>query len=377
MSQETATEPKRWHGRRHVRASVLLSLLLVLAAAFLAARAWRARSQPNSQLHAARPLNRDAQELYLQGKHFLTHRGGATRETQMESVALFEKAIEKDPSFALAYAGLASAYNGMAHSEVLNYIEAFSKAKIAAKKALEINPNLAEAHAALADTLVELDWDWSDAGTEFRRAIDLDANSPLVHFAYARYLAKLARFPEAIAEANIGLQLDPTSLVAYHMVAYCNYGARQYDKGLEEIGKAAELNLISPNSYIHWDIGILYLQKNKLQKAIGEFRTLGDLSTPTVLGFLGNAYARAGQRSEALQSISNLKEFVAKEGIGTYEIALVYTGIGCKDDAFSWLEKSYKLRDKNITYLLFEPALDSLRSDLRFRDLVRRVGLPD
>ena len=157
------------------------------------------------------------------------------------------------------------------------------------------------------------------------------------------------------------------------MVAYGYYGARQYDKGLEEIGKAAELNLISPTSYIHWDIAMLYLQKQAFQKSIAEFQILGNL--PTVLGFLGNAYARAGQRREALGCISKLKDFVAKEGIGSFEIAIVYTGLGCKDDAFAWLEKSYKLRDKNLTYLLFEPALDPLRSDPRFADLLRRVGL--
>ena len=355
-----------------VRAAVLTLLALLSVAAFVGVRASRGRLHLSKPQPSVPSINPEAQKLYVQGRYFLA-RGGTTLEKQMEAVACFEDAIEKDPNFALPYAGLATAFNGMAHSEVMNYVEAHSKAKLAAKKALEIDPNLAEAHAGLADALVELDWNWPEAGIEFRRAVALTPNSPFVHFDYARYLAKLARFPEAVAEAQKGLEINPTSLVAYHMVAYCYYGARQYDKGLQEIGKAAELNLISPNSYIHWDIAMLYLQRNRLQKAIQEFQLVGNL--PTVLGFLGNAYARAGQRKEALQSISQLKQFVAKDGIGSYEIAVIYTGLGCKDDAFAWLEKSYRLHDKNITYLLFEPALDPLRSDRRFADLLRRVGL--
>ena len=324
--------------------------------------------QEQARLTLAQPINLEAQELYLQGRYFL-NRGGSDEE----AIGYFEKAIEKDPSFALAYAGLAAGYNDLGQSGSLNYIEAYSKAKAAAMKAIEINGDLADGHAALAYDLIDLDWGWTAAGNEFRRALELNPNSGPVHSAYALYLARLGRSPEAIAEAERGLQLDPISLVAHHMVAYCYYSSRQYDRALDQIRKASELNLVSPDSWIHWTLSIIYRDKGSYEKAIEEFRILGDL--PHVLGHLGNAYARAGHRAEARQTVSTLRDYVQKHGVGTYEVALVYAGLGDKDEAFAWLEKSYKVHDKGLTYLKLDPCVDPLRSDPRFQNLLHRVGL--
>jgi len=324
--------------------------------------------QEQARLSPAQPVNLEAQELYLQGRYFL-NRGGPSQD----AIEYFEKAIEKDPSFALAYAGLAASYNDEGQAGSLNYFEAYSKAKIAAKRAIEINGDLADGHAALAYALLDLDWDWTAAGNEFRRALELNPNSGPVHSAYALYLARLGRSSEAIAEAERGLQLDPISLVAHHMVAYCYYSARQYDLALDQIRKASELNLVSPDSWIHWTLGIIYRDQGNYEKAIEQFRILGEL--PHVLGHMGNAYARAGQRAEASETILKLKDRVQKNGVGTYEIALVYAGLGNKEEAFAWLEKSYKMRDKGLTYLKLDPCMDPLRSDPRFTNLLRRVGL--
>lgn len=324
--------------------------------------------QEQARLTPTQPIDPEAQELYLQGRYFL-NRGSSDDD----AIGYFEKAIQKDPSFALAYAGLAGSYNDLGQAGALNYFEAYSKAKTAAKKAIEIDPDLADGHAALAYSLLDLDWDWTEAGNEFRRALELNPNSGTVHSAYALYLARLGRSAEAISEAERGLQLDPISLNAHHAVAYCYYGARQYDKALEQIRKASELNLVTPNSWIHWTLGIIYSGKANYEKAIEEFRILGDL--PHVLGHMGNAYASAGQSTEATQTISKLKDYVQKHGVGTYEIALVYAGLGEKDEAFAWLEKSYKAHDKGLTYLKMDPCVDSLRSDPRFQNLLHRVGL--
>lgn len=194
--------------------------------------------QEQARLTPAQSIDPEAQELYLQGMYFL-HRGGPDKDT----VGYFEKAIEEDPSFALAYAGLAASYNDLGQAGSLNYVEAYSKAKTAATKALELDSDLAEGHAALAYSLVDLGWDWTAAGNEFGRALELNPNSGPVYSSYALYLARLGRSSEAIAEAEKGLQLDPISLGAHHQVAYCYYAARQYDRALDQIREASELNL--------------------------------------------------------------------------------------------------------------------------------------
>ena len=324
--------------------------------------------QEEARLTPTRPINAEAQDLYLQGRYFL-NRGGPDKDT----IGFFEKAVEKDPSFALAYAGLSASYNDLGQAGSLNYAEAYSKGKTAAKKAIELDEGLAEGHAALAYSLVDLDWDWIAAGKEFRRALELNPNSGPVHSTYALYLARQGRSDEAISEAERGLQLDPLSLTAHHIVAYCYYGAREYDKALDQIRKASELNLVTPDSWIHWTLGIIYRDKGNYEKAIEEFRVLHD--SPHFLGHMGNAYARAGRVKEASQIVSRLKDYVQQDGVGTYEVALIYAGLGDKDEAFAWLERSYKVRDKGLTYLKLDPGMDPLRSDPRFQRLLHRVGL--
>lgn len=324
--------------------------------------------QEQARVTPTRPISQEAQDLYLQGRYFLN----LGRPYENESIRYFEKSIEEDPSSALAYAGLAMDYIHLGQGGSLNYVEVYSKAQIAAKKAIEIDPNLAEGHAALAYSLTDLDWDWTAAGREFHKALELNPNSGPVHSNFALYLARLGRSTEAISEAEKGLQLDPMSLTAHHVVAYCYYGARQYDKALEQIRKASELNLVTPDSWIHWTLGIIYRDKGSYEKAIEEFRVLHD--DPHSLGHLGNAYARAGELKEASQIISRLKSYVHQNGVGTYEVALIYAGLGDKDEAFAWLEQSYKVRDKGLTYLKLDPGMDPLRSDPRFQSLLHRVG---
>ena len=332
------------------------------------------RPQEQSGPGAAQPTGPDVQDLYLQGQYFLNR---ASPFSDREALGYFQNAIEKDPSFAPAYAGLAAVYYDLGQGAALAYSEAYSKAKAAARKAIELNSNLAEGHAVLADVLIDSDWDWTAAEAEFHRALALNPSSSSAHFAYALYLAKLGRTREAIPEAETGLKLDPISLAAHHNVAYCYYADRQYDRALEPIRRAADLNLITSSNWNapHWDLGVIYVEKGNFQKAIDQFRIIGDL--PHVLGHMGNAYARAGQIEDANQMIAKLRAYVKKGGLGTYEIALVYAGLGDKEEAFAWLEKSYQLRDKGLTFLKFDPCVDPLRSDPRFQSLLLRVGLAD
>jgi TolB-like protein/Tfp pilus assembly protein PilF len=315
------------------------------------------------------PTDPAAQDLYLQGEYFL-NRGGFFNQG---AIGYFQKAIEKDPSFAPAYAGLAATYWSLGEYGLLEYSKAYSQAEVAARKAIELDKSLAEGHAVLAQTLMDSDWDWTAAEIEFRRALELNPSSSATRFAYAHYLTKMGRAQEAISEAETGLKLDPMSPRGYDRVAHAYYFSRQYDRALESVRGAAELYFKSPDNPLYWDLAVVYVEKGNLQKAIDQFRAIGDL--PHVLGHLGNAYARAGEIENANQMIARLRVHVKKEGLGAYEIALVYAGLGNKDEAFAWLEKSFPVRDKGLTFLKVDPCVDPLRSDPRFQNLLRRVGL--
>jgi TolB-like protein len=328
------------------------------------------KTQARTSAATAHPTDPEVQDAYLQGEYFL-NRGSP--DSYQEALGYFRNAIEKDPSFAPAYAGLAAVYWELGENGLLEYSKAYSQAELAARKAIELDSNLAEGHAVLAETLVDFDWDWAAAEAEFRRSLELNPSSSTARFAYAHYLAKIGRAPEAISEAETGLKLDPISLNAYDDVAYIYYACRQYDRGLETIRQAAELYRTSPDNPLHWDLAVIYVEKGNFQRAIDQFQVIGDLPHP--LGHMGNAYARAGQIEKANQMIAKLRVHVAKDGLGTYEIALVYAGLGRKDEAFAWLEKSYQVRDKGLTFLKIDPCVDPLRSDPRFQNLLHRVGL--
>jgi TolB-like protein/Tfp pilus assembly protein PilF len=323
--------------------------------------------------HTAPTTDPAVEDVYLRGQYSLNR--SSRPEPYQEALGYFHKAIEKDPSFAPAYAGLAGAYWALGENGLLEYSKAYSQAKLAARKAIELDGNLADGHAVLAETMADFDWDWTGAEAEFRRAIELNPSSSTARFAYAHHLAKMGRAQEAIAEAETGLKLDPISLDAYDNVAFVYWAARQYERGLEAIRQAAGLGLYraSRDNPLHWDLAVLYVEKGDFEKAIDQFQLMADLPHP--LGHMGNAYARAGQIEKASQVIAKMRVYVANDGVGTYEIALIYAGLGRKDEAFAWLEKAYQVHDKGLTFLKMDPCVDPLRSDPRFQNLLRRVGL--
>jgi len=207
-----------------------------------------------------------------------------------------------------------------------------------------------------------------------RRALELNPNSASVHATYAFYLERVGRLPEAIAEAKRILQLDPVSSRSFITAGILYYFAHQYEQALTQLQRASALEPNPPAFLFPFPLGVIYAEKGMYGEAVGEFQKLGD--KPHALGHMGNVYARMGKVTEAHGTISKLEEHVQKSGIGRYEIALVYAGLGEKDEAFAWLEKSIAAHDKGLTYLKIDPCVNPLRSDLRFDGLVRRVGLP-
>jgi tetratricopeptide (TPR) repeat protein len=261
----------------------------------------------------------------------------------------------------------------MGEGGAMVYATAFYKQKTEAAKAIELDESLPDGHDELANAAMNLSWDWATAAKEFHRAQELNPSSAAVHERYAVYLERMGKLPDAMAEAERGVELDPISARSFRDAGFTYYFSRRYDQALSMIRRAHALNINLPDE--GFLLGDIYAEKGMYEKSIGEFRKLGD--SPHSIGHLGNAYARAGQTDAARNAIAQLQKSISKQGgVGMYEMALVYAGLGDKNEAFTWLEEAYKMRNEGLTNLKIDPCLDPLRSDPRFNDLMRRVGLP-
>jgi TolB-like protein len=321
--------------------------------------------QEQARLAHLRSMEPFAQDMYLQGK--LRLNSGDING----AIDFFQKAIKADPNAAQAYAALADCYGWMGESGRLGYLEAFSRQKDAAARAVELDDSLPEGHLELADAAMDLNWDWATAAKEFNRARELNSNSVLVHDKFAIYLLRTGKLSDAIAETNRALELDPVSGRAFRNAGFVNYFSRQYDQALALLNGVHSESVQVPEDTFLW--GDIYAEKHMYPQSIVEFLKDGD--SPHALGHLGNAYARAGQPDAALRTIALLEGHVRADGVGAYEIALVYAGLNQKNKAFDWLEQAYQTHDEGLTNLMIDPCLDPLRSDPRFAGLERRVGL--
>jgi DNA-binding winged helix-turn-helix (wHTH) protein/TolB-like protein/Flp pilus assembly protein TadD len=317
--------------------------------------------------------NAEAYQLYLKGRYFWNKR---TEDGFKRGVELFKQAVEKDSSYALAYAGLADSYIGLTFYNFAAPHEAMPRAKEAAMSAIRIDETLAEAHASLAHVRVNYDWDWADAQKEFKRSIGLNPDYATAHEWYGiHYLTPREQFDEAIQEMKRAQELEPTSLVMNTFLGAALYFARRYDQAIEQCQRTIEMD---PNFAVaHWHLGLAYVQKEMVNEAIDEFKRAIALSgdSPLMTAALGHAYAKAGKKNEALIVLDGLGELSKHHYVSSYEIATIYVALGEKEQAFQWLEKSYGERCFHQIYLKVWPEFDSLRSDPRFQDLLRRIGL--
>jgi TolB-like protein/tetratricopeptide (TPR) repeat protein len=321
--------------------------------------------QEQARLARIRPIDPEAQDFYLHGMIQLD------ADDCKSAIAFFNEAVTRNPGYAQAHAALANCYGRLGESGQMAYKDAFSRQKTEATKAVELDESLPEGHAELANTAMTLDWDWAAAATEFHRALELNPNSAVVHQKYAFYLVRTGQPREALAEVERGVDLDPVSGRSFHFEGFVDYFSRQYDQVLSLVKTVRGLDVNPPDwSFL---LGDVYAEKGMFPESIGEYLKSGN--GPDSLGHLGNAYARAGQAGAAHKTIAQLGRDVEKDGVGRYEIALVYTGLGDKQEAFKWLEEAYNAHDVGLVYLKVDPCLDPLRSDPRFDDLLRRVGL--
>jgi eukaryotic-like serine/threonine-protein kinase len=313
----------------------------------------------------------EAYRLCLRSRYELVN--GRKGESFKRAVEYAQQAIERAPTYAPAYAALATAYSWLANLGFLATREAMSRAKMAALKALEIDESLPEAHMALARVRFVLDWDWAGADRGYTRAIELNPNSADAHGEYNVYLYAMGRFQEGLAHAERTVELDPLTPGRRGYIGWTYYYAHEFDQALGVFRESLEFN-----PELTLPLGWIYREKGMYEQAIAEFRRQLEAQPghPFLLGHLGNAYARAGRGREARECLRELKERLKDAKVGTYEVALIYTGLGEKDPAFEWLEKAYGERDQGMIFLRVDPPLDPLRSDPRFRDLLRRMNFP-
>ena len=316
--------------------------------------------------------NPEAHQLYLKGHYYASR---YTKDGFNKGIDYFEQAIAKDPNFARAYSGLAFCYLNQT-DWVFAPKESVPKVRQALERALQIDETLAEAHTMQAMLLLQYDWDFAAAEREFRRAIQIDPNYALGRSFLAWYLAAMGRFDESIAEDKRAMEIDPLSAAVNADLGWDLYMARRYDEAIDQLRKAIDLE---PNYWVsHVLLGRSYEQKGKWQEAIVEFEKARQIesSIPEVLAALGHGYAMSGRRTEAMQIIHDLQERSQKEFVPSFSIATIYIGLGMKEEAIQHIIKAYEERSYYMIYLKVDPLLDSVRSDPRFVDVMRRVGHP-
>jgi len=322
-------------------------------------------------LEPKRPVNRKAYELYLKGSHFENQ---STEAGLKKGREYFQQAIDTDPGYALAYAGLANSFDLLGGFSLLPAREVFPKAEAAATKALSMDGSLAEAHAALGYAMLLYDWNWAAAETELKQSIKLNPNSAINHTYYGLYFETVGQAQEAIAEMERARERDPLSLSINTELGVAYRDARYYDRAIEQCRKTVELDQnFSP---AHWCLGMAYASKKMYKEATDELLTARATGgCPCELAALGYTYAAAGQTISARSVLRELERRSEQGYPLSYLISEVYAGLGENDHAFAWLNRAYKERDGQLTWLKLDPMIDSLRPDPRFSDLLRRVGL--
>jgi serine/threonine protein kinase/tetratricopeptide (TPR) repeat protein len=317
--------------------------------------------------------NVEAYQLYLKGRH---HWNKWTEEGFYKAIEYFQQAVEKDPSYALAYTGVADSYVLLGWNSYLPPKEAFPKAKAAATTALQLDPELAEAHTPLAAVLWLHDWRWDEAQTEFKRSLELCPTYATANHWYAEYVMTMGRHEEAMARMKKTQDLDPLWIIINVAVGWAFYHARRYDDAIEQLRRTIELE---PNYPVTcWILGLLLRKTGRYELAIAEGEKAVKLSggSPLMRAALAHTLGTAGRTTEARQILEDLTKLAKQKYVAPHFFAGIHIGLGEHERAIDYLEKSYEEHSHWLIYLRMDPSMDGLRDNPRFQDLLGRVGLP-
>jgi TolB-like protein/DNA-binding winged helix-turn-helix (wHTH) protein/Tfp pilus assembly protein PilF len=368
-----STEKQLWGRSYEVELRDILALQKEVARSIVQEIRIELTAHEQAVLKNVNRVDPDAYEAYLKGRYFWNKR---TADGLKRAIDNFNEAVQKDPNYAPAYAGLADAYAlaGDWQYGVLSPREAYPKAKAAATEALALDNTLGDAHTSLAWCLDGFEWSWESAGREFRRGIELDPGYATGHQWYGWHLAAMGRHAEAIAELERAQSLDPLSLVIGTDLAEELLIAHRYDEATKQSRKAMAMDPFF--ALTHFVLGEVYVQKHAYDDAIAELQRAIDLSpgSTAFTATLGYAYAVSGRRDKAIKILNDLQNRSNDRFSNSAVIALIFVGLDEKNQAMAWLEKAYAERFN--PQILMRPCFDPLRSDPRFQDLLHRIGLP-
>ncbi len=373
---QVATDRHLWAETYESQLGDILTLQSHVASAIV--NEIRVKLTPEDQVRLAitRPVSTQSYENYLKGRYYWNKR---SQEGLTKAISYFQLAIENDPNYALAYAGLADCYSiiGSAIVGTVPASEVAPKARAAALRSLELDNTLAEAHTSLATVRFNYDWDWNAAASGFHRAVELNPSYATAYQRNSLYLMSMGRTSESIAEMNRAHDLDPLSISTNFSLGWRLYMAREYDQAIEQLRNTIDMDpdFILP----HLVLGQAFEQKKAYDQAIAELRRAAEISknSPPVLAALARTYAVSGRTTEARNLLDQLMQQSKKQYVSPFYVALVYAGLGENDHAVDWLEKAYADRSNGIVFLKVDPQLDTLRSSPRFHELQRKLRLPD
>jgi eukaryotic-like serine/threonine-protein kinase len=315
----------------------------------------------------------EAYRLYLKGRH---HWNQWTEDGFYKAIEYFRQAVEKDPGYALAYTGLADSYVLLGWNSYLPPKDAFPKGKMAAMEALRLDPDLGEAHTSLAGALWLHDWQWQEAEIEFKRSLALSPTYPTANHWYGEYAMTMGRQGECIERMKKGQELEPLSPIKNVTVGWALYMARLNDDAIEELRRTAELDPNFPITYFILGLVLRKMGRFELAIAEGEKGVTFSGGSPLLRAALAQTLATAGKKQKAIQILDDLTKLAKQKYVAAYFFAEIHIGLGEDDRAMEYLEKSYEERSHWLVYLHIDPSMDGLRSNPRFQNLLRRVGLP-